>query len=206
MPLIDVLKVSLNRQTPGGMRIGHPTGFGPDSQACVNHLYSPGDPGLPIPRPRPAPIWCPSGGLSYRLFDASPHACMPTGQLIRTLTHQQPHHTGVCHRPSAGNHQDVVLSSRAICCPVAKQQQEVPTPFQSETQVVWVTSACSPGMLCPSSDFVSDSIAAEPQNATPRSSVVAPQNLSIFLLQPVRANPRTAHDHHPASSPIETDV
>lgn len=33
MPSIDVLKVSLNRPTPGVMRIEHPTGCDPDSQS-----------------------------------------------------------------------------------------------------------------------------------------------------------------------------
>lgn len=39
---------------------------------------------------------------------------------------QQPHEIGVCRKGPTGKDQDVVLSSRAICCTVAKQHQAVP--------------------------------------------------------------------------------
>lgn len=86
---------------------------------------------------------------------------MSTKQLIRTLIPQQPHHTGVCHKPSTGGDQDVVLSSRAICCSVAKQHEAVPTAFQSETQMVGNIGLLI--TLGPTDDSTSDSIAVKPQ-------------------------------------------
>lgn len=86
---------------------------------------------------------------------------MSTKQPIRTLIPQQPHHKGVCHKPSTGSDEDVVLSSRAICCPVAKQHQAVPTLFQSETQMVGDIGL--PITLGPTNDSISDSIAVKPQ-------------------------------------------
>lgn len=63
--------------------------------------------------------------------------------------------------PSTGNVEDVVLSSRAICCSVAKQLQVewTPTPFQSETQMVGDIG--KPIKLAPTNDSICDSIAVE---------------------------------------------
>lgn len=88
---------------------------------------------------------------------------MSTKQLSRTLILQQPHSYWSVPQtnPSAGNVEDVVLSSRAICCSVAKQLQEerTPTPFQSERQMVGDIG--KPIKLAPTNDSICDSIAVE---------------------------------------------